>query len=84
MTESREVNLLVQGRRMIYGSATFRNLEGKHGFVGGRGFSCGAKGDISRLNHEAGHDSVKWDIIVCATCAEGKKVLGGLGDCFAE
>lgn len=44
----------------------------------------GAERDVSALDHESRDEAVKWGVVVCAACAEGEKVLCGLGYCFAE
>ena len=43
-----------------------------------------AEGDIAALDHEARDEAVEGGFVVCAACAKGEEVLGGLGDCFAE
>ena len=41
---------------------------------------CGwAEGDISALYDESRDQSVEWCVVICATRAEGKEVLCGLG-----
>lgn len=82
--QSGKVNLLVHRRRVVYGRAAFGDLERQHRFGSGGGLRCWAEGDVSALDHEPGNEAVEGCVIVCAACAEGEEVLGGLGNCFAE
>lgn len=69
---------------MIDGCAAFGDLEVEHGFGGVLLFRGWAEGDVSALNHESRDQAMERCVVVCAARAEGKEILCGLGDSFAE
>lgn len=77
--ERGEVDLLVQGGRVVDGGAALGDVEGEHGAGGcaggGGGGGRGAEGDVATLDHETRDEAVERGVVVCAGSAEGEEVL---------
>lgn len=74
MSQSGDVNFLVESGRMVYRCTAFGNVVKGEDVSLGR--SCGgAEGDVAALDHETGHEAVEGGVVVCAACAECEEVL---------
>lgn len=72
MAECGELDLLVQGRRVVDRGAAFGDFEGDGGFLGRW---AGGERDVAALDHEVGDQAVERCVVVDAAGAEGEEVL---------